>query len=72
MFKSGVYDIRSMEDVRQFANEFQRLGKQLSQRTYLENSIEPETPVNGGVLWVQSGELRYKGSNGTITIIAMA
>jgi hypothetical protein len=37
-----------------------------------EVEVEPETPVEGGVLFVQDGELRFKGSAGTVTTIAEA
>lgn len=39
---------------------------------YIANSSEPATPVDGGVLYVQSGALKYKGSSGTVTTIANA
>ena len=30
------------------------------------------TPTGGGVLYVESGALKYKGSSGTVTTIAVA
>ena len=38
----------------------------------LANSAEPATPASGGVLYVQNGALKYKGSAGTVTTIAAA
>lgn len=36
----------------------------------ISNSSAPSTPTNGGVLFVQSGILRFKGQNGTVTDLA--
>ena len=36
----------------------------------ISNSSAPATPTNGGVLFVQSGILRFKGQNGTVTDLA--
>tara|TARA_R110000803_G_scaffold203217_1_gene268670 strand:- start:79 stop:654 length:576 start_codon:yes stop_codon:yes gene_type:complete len=32
----------------------------------------PGTPASGGIMYVQAGELKYKGSSGTVTTIAPA
>jgi hypothetical protein len=39
---------------------------------YIANSTEPATPTGGGVIYVESGALKYKGSSGTVTTIANA
>lgn len=39
---------------------------------FLENTTEPATPVGGGYLYVESGVLKYKGSSGTVSILAPA
>ncbi|MEU5426844.1 hypothetical protein AB0H73_14740 [Streptomyces olivoreticuli] len=39
---------------------------------YIANQTAPSTPSSGGVLWVESGALKYKGSSGTTTTIAPA
>jgi hypothetical protein len=39
---------------------------------FIANSTEPATPTGGGVLYVESGALKYKGSSGTVTTIANA
>jgi hypothetical protein len=40
---------------------------------FLQNvSGEPATPTGGGILYVQSGALKFKGSSGTVTSIANA
>lgn len=38
----------------------------------LTNMSAPSTPSGGGVLYVQSGSLKYKGSSGTVTTLAPA
>ncbi|MEU8548385.1 hypothetical protein AB0C81_15575 [Streptomyces roseoverticillatus] len=47
-------------------------GGTLSGPLYLANSAAPATPASGGVLWVEGGALKYKGSGGTVTVIAPA
>lgn len=39
---------------------------------FIANSTEPATPTGGGVLFVQSGALKYKGSSGTVTTLGAA
>ena len=39
---------------------------------FLANSSAPSTPTGGGVVYVESGALKYKGSSGTVTTIAPA
>ena len=39
---------------------------------YLANTAAPSTPSDGGYLYVQNGELKYKGYSGTVTILAQA
>lgn len=39
---------------------------------FLRSSSTPATASNGGVLFVQDGALRYRGSRGTVTTIAPA
>jgi hypothetical protein len=39
---------------------------------YLANTAAPPTPSDGGYLYVQNGELKYKGYSGTVTILAQA
>lgn len=36
------------------------------------NSVPNTNPVGGGVLWVESGALKYRGSGGTVTTIALS
>jgi hypothetical protein len=31
-----------------------------------------ENPADGGILWVENGAMKYRGSNGTVTVIAPA
>lgn len=41
--------------------------------TFIANTAtEPAKPTGGGVFYVQSGALKYKGSNGTVTTIGAA
>jgi hypothetical protein len=39
---------------------------------YIGNGTVPSTPTAGGVLYVENGALKYKGSNGTVTTLAAA
>jgi hypothetical protein len=39
---------------------------------FLGNQSAPSTPTAGGVLYVESGALKYKGSSGTVTTLANA
>jgi hypothetical protein len=39
---------------------------------YIANGTVPGTPTGGGVIYVEAGALKYKGSNGTITTLAAA
>ena len=38
----------------------------------IQNGAAPATPTGGGVLYVEAGALKYKGSSGTVTVIAPA
>jgi len=38
----------------------------------ISNGSEPSTPSNGGILYVQAGALKYKGSSGNVTPLASA
>jgi hypothetical protein len=39
---------------------------------YIANGTVPGTPTGGGVLYVEGGALKYKGSSGTVTTLASA
>jgi len=39
---------------------------------YIHNQSAPATPTDGGVLYVEAGALKYKGSSGTVTTLANA
>jgi hypothetical protein len=41
-------------------------------RFFLANTTAPATPTAGGVLYVESGALKYKGSSGTVTTLGAA
>jgi hypothetical protein len=41
-------------------------------RMFLANQTAPATPTGGGVMYVEGGALKYKGSSGTVTTIAPA
>lgn len=43
-----------------------------SGRLFLSNQSAPATPSGGGVLYVESGALKYKGSSGTVTTVGNA
>jgi hypothetical protein len=41
--------------------------------TFLANAaVEPATPTGGGVIFVAGGALKFKGSSGTVTVLAPA
>lgn len=41
-------------------------------QVFLADTTEPSTPTGGGVLYVESGALKYKGSSGTVTTLGVA
>jgi hypothetical protein len=41
-------------------------------RMFMSNQTAPSTPSGGGIVYVESGALKYIGSSGTITTIAVA
>jgi len=40
--------------------------------TFIPNGLPASTPVGGGLLYVEAGALKYKGSGGTITTVGAA
>ena len=48
----------------------QRLN--LNGRAFLTNKTAPGTPTGGGIIFVDAGALKYIGSSGTITTLAVA
>lgn len=40
--------------------------------TFIANAAAPATPTGGGVLYVEAGALKYKGSSGTVTTLGPA
>ena len=44
----------------------------LDGRQFLSNQTAPSTPTGGGVIYVESGALKYIGSSGTITTLGVA
>lgn len=55
-------------------NLYRKAANQLGtdDAVFLGNVSAPATPTGGGVLYVESGALKYKGSSGTVTTIASA
>lgn len=41
-------------------------------RVFLANGTAPATPTGGGIIYVESGALKYKGSSGTVTTLGPA
>lgn len=39
---------------------------------FIADSTAPATPTGGGVIYVESGALKYKGSSGTVTVLGAA
>jgi hypothetical protein len=44
----------------------------MNQSVQLTNAAVPATPTGGGVMYVENGALKYKGSSGTVTVIGPA
>jgi hypothetical protein len=44
----------------------------LNGRFYMLNTSVPSTPTSGGVTYVEGGSLKFKGSSGTVTVLAPA
>lgn len=44
----------------------------VSAAVFLANQTAPTTPTGGGVLYVEAGSLKFKGSSGTVTTIGPA
>lgn len=45
---------------------------QIGGTVFLSNQSAPATPTGGGVIYVESGALKYKGSSGTVTTLGTA
>jgi hypothetical protein len=74
------YELDELHDVRVTSVAAKQILKRNDANTYWENSsvlplpntTAPATPTGGGVLYVEAGALKYKGSSGTVTVIAPA
>lgn len=47
-------------------------GLSLTGNFFISNTTAPATPMGGGVVYVESGALKYKGSSGTVTTLGAA
>lgn len=47
-------------------------GLSLTGNFFISNTAAPATPTGGGVVYVESGALKYKGSSGTVTTLGAA
>jgi hypothetical protein len=47
-------------------------GAAVTGNMFIANTSAPATPTGGGVIYVESGALKYKGSSGTVTTLAAA
>ena len=47
-------------------------GLSLTGNFFLSNTTAPATPTGGGVIYVEAGALKYKGSSGTVTTLGAA
>lgn len=47
-------------------------GLSLTGNFFISNTTAPATPTGGGVVYVESGALKYKGSSGTVTTLGAA
>lgn len=74
------YELGELHDVRETNVAAKQILKRNDANTYWENSsvlplpntTAPATPTGGGVMYVEAGALKYKGSSGTVTVIAPA
>lgn len=74
------YELDELHDVRITSVAAKQILKRNDANTYWENSsvlplpntTAPATPTGGGVMYVEAGALKYKGSSGTVTVIAPA
>ncbi len=74
------YELDELHDVRITSVAAKQILKRNDANTYWENSsvlplpntTAPATPMGGGVMYVEAGALKYKGSSGTVTVIAPA
>ena len=49
------------------------LSEVIKSNTAIKNGVAPTSnPLNGGAIYVEGGALKYKGSSGTVTTIAVA
>lgn len=74
------YELGELHDVRETNVVAKQILKRNDANTYWENSsvlplpnsTAPATPTGGGVVYVENGSLKFKGSNSTVTVIAPA
>ena len=74
------YELDELHDVHITSVAAKQILKRNDANTYWENSsvlplpntTAPATPTGGGVMYVEAGALKYKGSSGTVTVIAPA
>lgn len=58
--------------ISEFLNNGTKVSEISKSGVIIYNTSAPSTPSGGGVLYVESGALKYKGSSGTVTTIANA
>jgi hypothetical protein len=74
------YELDELHDVRITSVAAKQIIKRNEANTYWENSsvlplpntTPPATPTGGGILYVEGGALKFKGSSGTVTVVAPA
>jgi hypothetical protein len=74
------YELEELHDVRITSVAAKQIIKRNEANTYWENSsvlplpntTPPATPTGGGILYVEGGALKFKGSSGTVTVVAPA
>lgn len=80
IYTQNGYELDELHDVKITSVAAKQILKRNDANTYWENSnvlplpntVAPATPTDGGVIYVQAGALKYKGSSGTVTVIAPA
>lgn len=73
VFADGKHEFGDGTNARD-TNLYRKAANQLGtdDAIFIGNTTEPTTPTGGGVLYVEGGALKYKGSSGTVTTLGNA
>lgn len=73
IFADGKIELGDGTNARD-TNLYRKAANQLGtdDAIFIGNTTAPSTPTGGGVIYVESGALKYKGSSGTVTTLGVA